>query len=238
MEEQIDFKKKFFDLLSFIKYVLESKVVVPFSEKESRQPFKKPLGYALYSSKQDEFDYLNSEPDLMNEIESRAKRYHYLRSKFTKIVRGLIFIENIRGGQHTISFKLFDALVRSLRSHGVFVSYDKIHSVYVLPKSLRRSMLNKDPVRLSFFNKLKRLFKNFFDKPTMSDLYRVTFSDKDLKKSFSITAYVYYVDRRVSLISFLEYGLKTENHAGDILKKMSIGIDNIIRRLPIIDIID
>lgn len=234
--ESIEFKKDFFDLLSFIKYVLESKVAVPFLTDENRRPFEKPFGYDFYDDNQDKKDYVNLGSSLRDQIDRRVKRYHYLRSRFAKIVRGLILVTNIRGGQHTISFQMFKVLGGFLTQSGITISYEKKNSVYVLSKSLRKNMLNIEPVKVSFFKSIRNFFNNFFNKPTMSNLYKIRFRDGE--NSFSITAFVYYIDRKPSLISFLEYSLKTENYAGGVLKKMKQEINDNIRLLPIMDIID
>ena len=208
-------QKKFFNLLSLVKYVLESKVCVPFPKnmEPPKWPYKKPEGYEMYLEGQDRIDFDRLEPIIKEEIIKKIKAFHYFRNKFEETTKSILVLSKIKGGQHTINIALFKIIMDRFKYINIDVKYKKISNI-----------------RFDF----KPSFLVVKSKNKIADLHKLTLKYKDSYISLSIL--VYYVDNKISFVSFLENTIEDIN--GDaIFQKIEMEINRIIRLIPLTHIL-
>jgi len=221
-------QKKFFNLLALVKYVLESKACIPFPKEENTRPYKKPYGYGLYQDKEDRYDFQNLEILIKKEIEDKVKTFHYFRSKFEDLSKSILILSGIKGGQNTITITLFRILMTRLKSSGIEIRDKKIVDLYTLVSQNFKGYISNNPP--GFW---KKLF-NFSKKSKIAELHNIVFMYQG--SEMLISTLVYYVDGKMSFVSFVENSIKATN--GELVfEKIEMEVDRVIRLLPIMDIL-
>ena len=217
-----DLKKRFFNLLALVKYVLESKTSIPFPEEENTRPYKKPYGYELFQENDERKNFEELEYLIKEEVKRKIKKYHFFRNKFEDISKSLLILSGIKGGQHTITVKMYRALILLLELKGIKVKCKKNSNIRFQSCVLENDKCPKG---------LKKLF-NFSKK--IGEIHNMEFEYEASKLSISV--FLYYVDGQMSIISFIENSIK-ETNGEVVFEKIEMEVDRIVRRLSIIDII-
>jgi len=223
-------KKRFFNLLALIKYVLESKTSIPFPEEENTRPYKKPYGYEFFQEDEDREEFERLEYIIQEEVREKTKKYHHFRNKFEEISKSLLILFGIKGGQHTITVKMYIALIYILSNRGIKIQSKKTGNI-----KLKTSLVATDNQELDNSWCAKKGFKLLFKFPKkIGEIHNIEFECEGSKLSISV--FVYYVDKKMSLMSFIENTIK-ETNGEKVFEKLEKEVDRIVRLLPIIDIV-
>ncbi len=258
-------KEKFFNFLSYIKYVEGGKSSVPFLENRSgnfETGFKKPALFMPYNNSNNLNYYTILEdglafpfkPTLKEELKESARIFHDYRINGESMARDRINrryslkkSHKNRGGEITISFRIFNQIFDYIENEsGIAVSYEKISSEYQ-DSSYKEQLLLPHQDKVSVWNKLKAVVS----RKKIAKFYKVTIVDK--KGNFiSIKAYFWFADGKIPVVSFVERSMKEKN--GDILyftmldsivkigphgrviKNEYHSVDTIIADMPLIDV--
>ena len=208
--------------MALVKYVLESKTSIPFPEEENTRPYKKPYGYELFQENDERKNFEELEYLIKEEVKRKIKKYHFFRNKFEDISKSLLILSGIKGGQHTITIEMYRALILLLELKGIKVKHQKFRNIKFQP-----CLLENDKCPKGF----KKIF-NFSKK--IGEIHNIEFECEGSKLSISV--FLYYVDGKISIMSFIENSIK-EINGKKVFEKIEKEVDRIVRRLSIIDII-
>lgn len=212
-------KKRFFNLLALIKYVLESKTSIPFPEEENMRPYKKPYGYDFFQEDEDRKNFDELENDLKEEVIRDIKKYHYFRNKFEDISKALLSLSGTKGGQLTISTDMYKALMQViLKTDGIKSKNKKIKDIRLKPISLSPR---------GFLKKIKYSKK-------IGEIHTIEFEYEGSKLSISV--FLYYVDEKMAIMSFIENSIE-EIDGEKVFEKLEAEVNRVIRKLPITHIV-
>jgi len=208
--------------LALVKYVLESKTSIPFPEEENTRPYKKPYGYELFQENDERKNFEELEYLIKEEVKKKIKKYHFFRNKFEDISKSLLILSGIKGGQHTITIEMYRALILILELKGIKVKCKKNSNI-----RFQACLLEND--------KCPRGLKNLFNfSKKIGEIHNIEFECEGSKLSISV--FLYYVDGKMSIMSFIENSIK-ETNGEMVFEKIEMEVDRIVRRLSIIDIV-